>query len=316
MKKQLLQLPLLLVAFAVLTLSACKKEDSNDDSVSGEDQSSVSSSLNSATDDAANAVGGIQTLSGKTDGLINICGASIDSSNKANGVIVITFNGTDCSGHVSRTGSITATLENYAGGTRWKDAGAVLHLTFDNVKITNTVSGAYHTLNGTHTLTNVTGGLAWRIVDGLDVGTVTHRHQATNFTLTFADGSVRTWSVYRLRTFTNDGNVRTVTVSSDHIESGVAHADAWGTNRNGATFTNAITTPITVTNANASCGSNWFNKPASGEFTHHVANRSLDILFGVDASGTPVASGTCPFGYKITFTRGGQTKTKINSYWF
>lgn len=316
MKNQILRLPLLMVAFAVLTLSSCRKENSNDDSLSGEDQSSVSSSLNSSTDDAANAVGGIQALSGKTEGLINICGATIDSSNKANGVIVVTFNGNDCSGKVTRSGSITATLENYAGGTRWKDAGAVLQLVFDNVKITNNVSGAYHTLNGTHTLTNVTGGLAWRIVDGLDVGTVTHRHQATNFTLTFADGSVRTWSVDRLRTFTNDGTVRTVSVSSDHSENGVANADAWGTNRKGDSFVNAIVSPITVTSANASCSLNWFNKPATGEFTHHVANRSIDILFGVDANGTPVASGTCPFGYKITFTRLGQTKTKINSYWF
>ncbi len=316
MKKTIKHLPFLIMAIAMFSLSSCNKGNINDDSVSAEDQSSISSSLNSATDDAANAVGGIQTLSGKTDGLINICGATIDSSSKANGVIVITFNGNDCSGHVSRTGSITATLQNYAGGTRWKDAGAVLELTFDNVKITNNVSGAYHTLNGTHTLTNVTGGLAWRIIDGLDVGTVIHRHQATNFTLTFADGSVRTWSVDRLRTFSNNGTVRTVSVSSDHSENGVANSDAWGTNRKGDIFTNAIVTPITVTSANALCSANWFNKPASGEFTHHVANRSLDILFGVDANGVPVAGGNCPFGYKITFTKGGQTKTKINSYWF
>ena len=315
MKTKIKHLPFLLMVIAVLAISSCKKENTTDDSASAEDQSSVSSSLNASTDDAANAVGGIQTLSGKTDGLINICGATIDSTNKANGVIVITFSGNDCSGHVSRTGSVTATLENYASGTRWKDAGAVLQLAFDNVKITNNVSGAYHTLNGTHTLTNVTGGLAWRVVDGLDQGTVTHRHQATNFTLTFADGTVRTWSVDRLRTFTNNGTVRTVTVSSDHSENGVANVDAWGTNRKGDIFTNAITTPITVTSANASCSLNWFNKPASGEFTHHVANRSLDILYGVDANGIPLASG-CPFGYKITFTKGGQTKTKINSYWF
>src|ERR1043165_5602202 len=107
MKKQLSKLPFLLIVLAVLALTSCRKQDNIDDSISAEDESSVSSSLNSTTDDAANAVGEIQALSGKTDGLMGFCGATIDSSQKMNGIIVITFNGNDCSGRVSRTASIT-----------------------------------------------------------------------------------------------------------------------------------------------------------------------------------------------------------------
>jgi hypothetical protein len=316
MKKQLSKLPFLLIVLAVLALTSCRKQDNIDDSISAEDESSVSSSLNSTTDDAANAVGEIQALSGKTDGLMGFCGATIDSSQKMNGIIVITFNGNDCSGRVSRTGSITATLENYANGTRWRDQGAVLHLAFSDVRITSIATGAYCTLNGTHTLTNETGGLAWRVANGLDQGTVTRRHTATDFSVTYADGSQRTWSVNRLRTFTNDGTTRTVTVSSDHTEGGVAYADAWGTNRNGASFVNAIVSPITVTSANSQCPGNWFNRPASGEVTHSVGIRSVAVQFGVDANGDAVSNGTCPYGFEITFTKNGHSRTKVVSYWF
>jgi hypothetical protein len=310
MKKQLFTLPLMLVAALMLMLSACKKDDNTDDSVSAEDHANVSNSLNASTDDAANIAGGIQTLSGKTDGYISICGATIDSSQKSSGIITVTYAAAGCGNGINRTGTVTLTLQNYVSGTRWKDAGAVLQIDYNNLLITNVVTGAHITLNGTHYLTNETGGLAWRIMDGLDVGTVTHRHTATNFTLTFADGSVRTWSVNRLRTFTNNGSVKTVTVSSDHTENGVANADAWGTNRKGDAFVNAIITPIS---SNSTCG---YYHPTVGEFTHKVANRMVDILYGVDANGNPVSGTNCAYGLKITYTKNTLTKTKIVSYWF
>jgi hypothetical protein len=185
----------------------------------------------------------------------------------------------------------------------------VLNLDFNNVVLTNNASANAFTLNGRHTLTNITGGLARRIMDGLDAGTVTHRHTASGFQLTFPDGSQRTWSVNRLRTFTNAGGQITVTVSSDHTENGTANADSWGINRRGDAFINSITTPIT---SNNTCG---WHKPVSGEATHSVGSRSLNVLFGVDASGNAISSG-CAYGLKITFNRNGRTRTRVVSYWF
>jgi hypothetical protein len=311
MKKSLSTLSLMLATAMLLIFSSCKKQDTStaDDSISAEDNSAVTTGLNSTTDDAADAISGMQSLSGKTEGFGHVCGASIDSSLKASGIITINFNGNDCSGRVSRTGSITATIENYASGTRWKDVGAVLDLDFTSVVFTNIATGNTFTLNGRHTLTNVTGGLARRIMDGLDVGTVTHRHTSSNFQITFSDGSQRTWSVNRLRTFTNSGGQITVTISSDHTENGTANADSWGTNRRGDAFVNAIVTPIS---SNNTCG--WY-KPTAGEATHTVARRSVDVLFGVDANGAPVTSG-CAYGFKITFTKNGTSRTRVVSYWF
>jgi hypothetical protein len=310
MKKKIVSLSLMSVALLLLMFTSCKKvTDDVDDSVSAEDNSSVSEGMNSATDDVANVVGGIPSLSGKTDGFGQLCGATIDSSQKTNGIIVITFNGNDCSGRISRTGSVTATIQNFVSGTRWRDAGAVLDLDFSNVVITRIATGGHFTLNGRHTLTNETGGLAWRILNGLDAGTVRHRHTASSFQLTFADGTQRTWNVNRLRTFTNIGGVRTVTLSSDHTENGVSNADAWGTNRRGDAFVSAIVTPIS---SNSICG--WY-KPTVGEATHTVANRSVDVLFGVDVTGNPISQG-CAYGFKITYTKLNRTRTRVVSYWF
>jgi len=94
------------------------------------------------------------------------------------------------------------------------------------VKVTNTKTSDYVVLSGTHTITNVTGGLAWKIMQST-TGTVTHRHEAKDFTITFSDGTTRQWSVNRLRTFANNGTVKTVTVSSDHKEGTTSNADSW-----------------------------------------------------------------------------------------
>jgi hypothetical protein len=199
MKRKISAMPILF-AIAILLVSSCRKDNSSsDESISAEDSGNVTSALNSSTDDAANAVGGLNSLSGKTDGALSICGYTIDSTQKPSGIITINFDGTPCN-NVSKTGSIVATLENYTGGTRWKDAGAVLKLEFQNVKVTKISSGKSLTINGTHYITNTTGGVAWKVLQGLATSTVTHKHVADNFTITFDDGSQRVWSVRRSRT--------------------------------------------------------------------------------------------------------------------
>ncbi len=312
MKKKLFQLSLLLAAFAVLTLGSCKKTDDADDSISAEDASNVSSTLNSATDDATNAASGIQSFSGKTEGAMQLCGATVDTTNlHTDGSVLITFNGQDCSGRISRTGTITATIANYTSGTRWKDAGAVLTLVFNAVTVTNLNTNKTVVLNGTHVHTNVSGGLAWKIMNNMETGTVTHHHTASNFSLTFDDGTSRIWSVDRTRTFSNVGGVQSVTISSDHSEGGVSNVDAWGTNRLGTAFTNQITTPIV---ASTTCG---LNKPTQGEVTHHVGSKNIAVVLGVNASGTAY-DGNCSnlYGFKVTHTRNGHERSRVVSYWF
>ena len=163
---------------------------------------------------------------------------------------------TACFGHI-RSGSITITLTN---GAAWADVGAQLTVVYNNLKIADVVSGANYTINGTHVITNETGGLAWKVAFGLAPNTtVKHRNQSSNMSITFANGSQRTWSVDRTREWSSSGTNITVSVYSENS----GNVDVWGANRYGTTFTNSIPTTVAADN-NPSCP--W--KPYQGKTEH------------------------------------------------
>lgn len=314
MKRIILALSLFFVTGAVLTINSCKKAASTtttNDGASAEDASNVSNGLSATSDDAASAASTNTNFSGKLPGFELLCGA-LATYDSVNGIITITYNGAECNGIVNRLGTVTITLLDYAQGARWKSAGATLQIVYSNLVITNIISGASYTFNGTHYLTNVTGGLAYQVMDGAVAGTVTHKHVTDNFTVTFANGLQRNWSVRRSRTFAGSGagTVRTITLAGDTMINGNNNIEMWGTNRNGDAFASSLIAPIVSDNI---CG---YYHPISGEYTHFVANRTGDILFGVNSLGNPSTGILCPFGYKITYTENGVTKTKIDSYWF
>jgi hypothetical protein len=293
-----------------LTFSACKKPETAEDLSNASDHNNVTQHLNASIDDAANAAGGVGTLSGKTEGPYTLIGATIDSSMKASGQLTIIYDGTTIvDGCFKRSGSVTLTLENYTNGTRWKDVGAILDISLNALKVTHTVSGATYQYDGLHHITNESGRLAWRILAGLDQGTVIHRHTATGATITFSDGSQRTWNVNRLRTYTNTGGAISMGLSSDNPVNGLSNVDCWGTTRKGESFTNQILTPIVFNN---SCGN--YRQPKSGEAKIATGSRTLDVLLGTDQSGTPVTSG-CPWGFKVTYTVNNRIYTRVVQYW-
>lgn len=312
MKKQLFKLSLLLTAFAMLTLSSCKKEDTTDDSVSAQDHGNISAAMNSVSDDATSAVGQVQSLSGKTEGVvITLCGATVETSDSGNKRILITYDGTTNCGGIRRNGTVTITLSS---GTHWKDPGAQLTVAFENLQVTSVGTGETYTISGSHTVTNVSGGLAWQIMNQTVVNTtVIHRHTG-QMEITFPDNSHRTWTLDRTRKFISDNTSGTNIITVSVYAEGANNVDASGTNRRGDTFSNSILQPITVSSTSTACGNNWMRKPVSGEFKHEVANRSLDIVYGVDSYGNAVTSG-CPYGYQITFTKNGHVRTKVVQYW-
>jgi hypothetical protein len=312
MKKIILIFILTFTTGIIITLNSCKKETTaTDNSVNGEDAANISTALNATNDDAANAAGTNASLSGKVQGFASLCGGVI-TYDSINGIVTITYNGAECNGIVNRQGTITVTLLSYAQGARWKNAGATLQIVYTNVVIRNIVTGAQYTLNGTHYLVNVLGGLAYQVMDGSVSGTVAHRHISDNFTVTFPNGQQRTWSVRRTRTFSGTGilSVKTITLAADTMINGNNNIEIWGTTRSGDAFSASLIAPIVSNNV---CG---YYHPVSGEYTCFLNNTSLDILFGVNSSGNPATNSICPFGYKITYTVNGISKTKIDSYWF
>ena len=309
MKNFILALSLTLAIGTVFTLNSCKKTSTADDSLSAKDNNSINNAVNATTDDAT-SVAGQANISGKTDGLWQVlCGSTIvDSVNTGAGwKYTITYDGSSICNGVKRSGSVTVQLSPTT--THWKDAGAQIIVTINNLVITDPVTNESYTINGTHTITNETGGLAWRVAVGLDQTTVTHRNISTNMTITFSDGSQRTWNVDRTRSWSGAGGVITVSIYTENSTG----EDTWGTNRYGTSFTNSITQTISANN-NSCAGKPY--RPYTGTMVHKVANRTVTVLFGTNSSGTQIGTATtCGDGFYVTYQKNTRTAYVFVPYW-
>lgn len=302
---------------AGLTFTSCKKDKQTDPqdpdetstfSQQSRDESTSNTVADMSMDDAEAALGNTSLSGFKTTSIPGLCNATVDSTQKSSGIITINYNGNSCDGLRNRTGSITLQIANYPS-MHWKDAGAVLTITYNNFKVTQNSNGKSTTLNGSHVITNVSGGIVAHIGISPNPSTIVRNIRSSNMTLTFDDGTQRVWSVARKRTWTGSGGTPTsLTIEGDTTISGHANTVVWGTNRAGNSFSTCINNGIVVT---STCG--WY-APVSGLKTHYFNSRVSTVQFGLDASGNTPASG-CPGFYKVTWTGiNGNTHTYIGSY--
>jgi len=313
---------LLVVATASLMFTACKKnkDEINTDDVlqqttSALDQSRVESESNAVMDDANNAIEGVSSTRSML-GLnsINLCNVTIDSSQKLIGLLTLVYNGNDCNNIKSRTGSIRVQLpydSTTTTVTKWKVLGSKITLTFNNYKVTNLSDNKSLTFNGTHSVTNVSGGVIADLFSNSNP--IVHKIRA-NMILTFDDGTNRTWQAARLRTFTVVGSgtngIISATLAGDTTINTIPNVAMWGTNRASEDFYISITTPIFYTIYNSSC----LYKPLRGVRVHKRLARELTVTYGVDGNGNTTTLG-CPYGYKLNWTNAqGVAKQVIKAY--
>lgn len=298
--------------------SAAEVQTQSDDNtqVSGEMDAvndDVNNSLNASTafSGAGYSGGSVAGKSTAIDGSggsivldLGICDGTV-TTDTANGLreIIITYNGLNCWGNRIRTGVVVISIPV---GVRWRDTGAVVTVSIQNLKITRVRDHKTITLNGTYTYTNVTGGL---LKDLATLGTITHTIAADSVSIQFADSATRIWSVAKQRTFTyNDGIVLTVTgTHSDGTNNDVA---IWGTNRYGNSFETLITQPLVIAQ---SCDF----RLTSGQTETIRPALTLTITYGLDANGDPTG---CPgdgyYYYKAVWvlSASGKTYTLIAPY--
>ena len=313
--KNKLKLASFALLLAGLAFTSCKKDkattpatEADESSTFAQHSADVNTSNNTADmsmEDAENALTQTSLSGYRTNSSSSICNAVVDTFISAQ-KIVITYNGNSCDGLRTRTGVITIQLTS---GTHWKDVGSTLTLTYTNYKVTVISSGKSTTLNGTHTITNVTGGIVNHIGNSPNPSTIVRKIRANNMSITFDDGTVRTWSAARKRTWTGSGGVvNSLTIEGDTTLASVANTEVWGINRSGNAFTTVMNNPLVV---NVGCG--WW-KPVSGMKTHSFNSRVSTITFGTDASGNIVSSG-CPNNYIINWTSPtGVAKYYIGTY--
>lgn len=313
MKKLLLLTLLILSITGFISLNSCKKEKNinNDDyaaqSAAADDEAGIASATDQALTDVNSAIDGSSFAQrssdpNQTNGIHPICGGTIDSSQKSEGIIIINFDGTtNCNGR-TRSGQIK--IEKTAG-SKWRDAGTTINITFINFKVTRIRDNKSIVINGSKSITNITGGL----VRDLQAGQSLVHKVRGSLSVTFNNNTTRSWNVARKNTYAMDSNnVRWIKIEGDTTIGSDAHVVVWGVNRNNDNFEVVINTPI---EANSTCE---FDEPVKGVKVHKKLARELTVTFGVDAHGDPVSSG-CAYGFKAEWENArGQHRELIVEY--
>jgi len=302
-----------------VVLSSCKKsnkdaptDNSAEIATHADDQSTVSADMDAVTNEINVAMESSTTFTGRElspqtpltpPPSAPLCNANItyDTANNQR-KITITYTGADCLNGHSRTGVVTVSM---ATGVRWKDAGATITVNYQNLKITRLADNKSVTINGTHTITNVSGGL---LINLATLQSITHTINSSGMSITFDDGSQRSWQVARKRVYSFVNNEVIVTISGNHTEGTNTQIAEWGTNRFGHTFTTSITAPLVVRS-----GCNF--RLTAGQVTHQ-GFATITATFGLDINGNPTSCpGTGAYYAKITWTgMGGLVRTLILPY--
>lgn len=299
-----------LLSFLAVTVifTSCQKnattdtDYSNESSIHSDDQSMFSDEVDGVANDADAALDITQGFSGRGE-QVQVCNATVVADTVSNPrTITITYNGANCFGNHIRTGVVVISM---AQGVRWRNVGAVVTVNIQNLRITRVRDNKSITINGTHTYTNVSGGL---LINLATIGTITHTITSSNMSVTFDNNTQRNWQIAKQRVFTyNNGIV--ITSTGTHSEGGISGIAEWGTNRFGRLFTTAVQQPLVV---RQDCSF----RLTSGQVEHKTVAFTANVTFGLDASGNPTpCPGTGSYYMKIIWTGpGGNPHTIILPY--
>ena len=297
--------------FAVLLsffFSGCKKDNNATDygselSSQSDDHSQFSNETDAVVDEINIALEASASFSGRGNNIQFICDATIVLDTVSNPrVITITYLGTNCLGNRKRTGVVVISM---AQGVQWKNAGAVVNIDFQNLKITRLSDNKSITINGTHTYTNVSGGL---LINLATLNSITHTLTSTGMSITFDNGSQRNWQVSQQRVFTyNNGGV--VSTTGLHSQGGTTGIAVWGTNRFGNPFTCVISQPLII---RQDCNF----RLVSGQLLHDNPLVDATTTFGLDSNGnTTSCPGSGNYFMKIEWTGpGGNSHSVLLPY--
>ena len=266
------------------------------------------------TEEANLVVSGTHSTQGATSGTFSlILGSSVDTSQaSAHAIFKITYNGASSAGY-SRSGWDSIWV--VAVGNNWSTIGAEIIQKYDYT-VTKS-NGKTMRIVGRDTTWNVNGGSFFAMLNG-SIQTTDHSGTAT---ITFDDGTQRTWSHARRKVRSYSNGLITTTVTGNKNASGSSMIDIWGINRSGETFYAEITTALVwkYSGTSQSSGSSnscthWY-EAISGMITYKGSNSGLMITYGVDSAGNlDTSNTTCPYGYKVNWTNQGQLGTKIYAY--
>jgi hypothetical protein len=299
-------LAVFLISFAIIS---CKKNSDDkvdfatESSVQTEDQNNVASENDNLANDINAVVDNYGVLTGRTNNLFPPpCDATITvDSISTPKKVTITFNGSTCNPLRKRTGTIVVTMPTQG---RWRDAGAEITVSIQNVKITRTRDNKSIVINGTQLIKNISGGLIRNLAT---LNTITHTITSNNMSITFDNNTQRNWNIAKRRVFTYNNGIVITTTGTATID-GISGTAEWGTNRFGNAFITAITQPLVV---RQDCNF----RLTAGQVTHNKLAATLTVTFGLDANGNVT---TCPglglYYMKLVYVTNNVTRTVIIPY--
>jgi hypothetical protein len=282
------------------TFTACKKDskppaDSTAElATHADDQNQVSGQIDAVANDASLAIESSATYSGARvqNPPFYVCDATLTLDSSSNPrKATITYLGTSCNGSYKRTGTVVVTIP---ANVHWKDQGATITVTYQNLKVTRLSDNKSVTINGSHTITNVSGGLLFNLPT---LQTITHTVGSPGMSITFDDNSQRTWQVATKRVFAFNSSDTSIvlTITGDKTIGNTTGIAEWGSNRFGHNFTTTITQPLVIR-------SNCYFRLTAGQVKHEGFGTAT-ATFGLDATGNPT---TCPgagghYYFKLTW---------------
>lgn len=299
-------LAIFFISFAIIS---CKKNTDDkvdfatESSVQTEDQNNVASENDNLANDINAVVDNYGVLTGRTNNLFPPpCDATITvDSISTPKKVTITFNGSTCNPLRKRTGTIVVTMPTQG---RWRDAGAEIIVSIQNVKITRTRDNKSIVINGTQLIKNISGGLIRNLAT---LNTITHTITSNNMSITFDNNTQRNWNIAKRRVFTYNNGIVITTTGTATID-GISGTAEWGTNRFGNAFVTAISQPLVV---RQDCNF----RLTAGQVTHNKLAATLTVTFGLDANGNVT---TCPglglYYMKLVYVTNNVTRTVIIPY--
>ena len=285
------------ICLCLLLLAACTKPKDNNTTTSSsdakqhnQDVSNAKNESDNSNSDVNNAVYNASTF-GKTDGTqsLSICGGTVDTTPNVPHSITISYDGVTNCGDRIRSGKLKLSYQDY--------------------KVTFTSNSHYITFNGNKYLTDTTGINWFALITTGTLGEIKER--SDSMSLTFEDGTSRTWQIARKATYTvPTAYVINATVEADTTIDGYL-TDTWGVTRYGTHFVVRVSQPWQSSTA---CG--WW-RPTSGTYTCVTDNFTLTATLGVNASGVQINSGCLAYGYKLDWTISSNNSTgeAILPYW-
>jgi hypothetical protein len=296
------------IASFTLLIASCKKGADNNNTTDpnetelttqSDDQAQFTNDADDLSNDVNAAFDGVTAINGRIFGVV--CGATVTLDTMSNPrKVTITYNGFSCDSSRKRVGTVVASIP---AGVRWKDAGAVITVTITNLKITRVRDNKSITINGTKTITNVTGGLLRHLAT---ISPIVHTISSNNMSITFDNNTQRTWNIAKRRTFTYNNGIVIRTAGTHGPNNNIVE---WGTNRFGNAFITIISDPLTV---RQDCNF----RLVSGQVRHELLGRNTTTTFGLNAQGNPTTCpGNNPYYLKIVWTLpNNNTHTVIRPY--